>query len=94
MGFPIMEYFFISKVSAGASQLYLAALVQVLPILWLKGCSWGLFLHCSLGIMGAQGGNLLPHQAELPIVTATAKPICHLSKVCFHSAWNPVPGFC
>ena len=79
----MVEYFFICKLSAGALQLCLAAMVQALPILWLKGCSWGLRLHYLPRNMGAQGVSLLAHQAELPVLTATtaAKPICHLSKL-------------
>lgn len=34
--FPMVEYIFICKLSGGALQLYLAAMVQALAILWLK----------------------------------------------------------
>lgn len=78
----MVEYFFIYKLSAAASQLYVAVVVRTLPVLWLKNCSWGLCLHDLPRNMGAQSASLLARQAELPVLTATAaaKPICHLEQ--------------
>lgn len=43
-------------------------------------------------IMGVQGVTLLAHQVKHSVLVT--KPICHMSKLCFHSPWMPVPGLC